>query len=422
MKAGGGRVQDPGVPRGEGAAGGGEIDAILARREIVHRENIARTAALDLLQELTDDHFRRVPVYAGPGPSGACALAAARHLMNYGAEVPVYQLGPREKMGAAARGEWATLGKMGVRFQETLSPEQTRTCVQAADEAGVAVVSMPEDDTSARQAAIEGALQGLLRETGVTRVVLEYNVRFRTPRPDPAEPVFTPQTPPLTRERARVLDTVAMETYGMAGLTLMENAGWGAAREAFMMLNNPASARVVVFCGRGHNGGDGFVIARHLSWWGVAVQVFLAGDRGLLLDDPGTQLDMLEDEGLQVLEIIDEAQIDSAAQAAARATLVVDALLGTGLSGAVRPNIAALIRAINESAAHVLAVDCPSGLDCNEGLPLGACVKAQRTATFAAPKEGFGRAQGPKLAGTVKVVDISLPHGLAERVAAGQDQ
>ena len=398
----------------------GGIDVILERRGIIHRENIARSAALDLLQELRDGHFRTVPVYAGPGPSGACALAAARHLINYGAEVPAFQLGPAEKMSAPTRGEWATLQKMGVRFREALSPEQTRSSVQAADEAGVAVVSMPEDDASFRQAAIEGALQGLLRETGVRRVVVEFNPRFRTRVPDPSEPMFSPQVPPVTRERARVFDTVAAQTYAMQGLALMENAGWGAAREAFMMLNNPGSAAVTVFCGRGHNGGDGFAIARHLRWWQVRVQVFLLGARGMLLDDPRTQLEILEDEGVQMLEILDHAQVASAAEAAAKATLVVDALLGTGLSGPVRPNIAALIRALNHAGTPVLAVDCPSGLDCNLGTPLGVCVRAARTATFAAPKAGFTRSQGPHLTGNVVVVDISLPKGLAERVAVGQ--
>jgi NAD(P)H-hydrate epimerase len=388
------------------------IDAIIERRSVIARENIARTAALDLLAEWRRGEYESVPVFAGPGPAGACALAAARHLMNFGAEAPVHILGPAERHCAAARAEAFTLRKMGSKPVEVVSPEQARACAEAADAAGVAVASMPDESASGAQAALEGALQGVLREISVRRVVVEHDLDFRTAVPDPVDAVFVPEAPPVTPERARLLDAAAIETFRIPSLALMENAGWAAAREAYLMLNNPRAARVAVYCGRGNNGGDGFVAARHLVSWGVDVQVFLAGDRSILLDDPKTDLEILEDAGVRVLDAVDEAQIAAAGQAAKGVSLIVDALLGTGLTGRVRPPLASLIEAIDASGAPVLAVDCPSGLDCGQGMPLGVCIHAKRTVAFGAAKTGFTMGRGPEFTGAVVVADISLPRML----------
>jgi NAD(P)H-hydrate epimerase len=213
---------------------------------------------------------------------------------------------------------------------------------------------------------------------------------------------------PLTREAMREVDRTAIEDVGIPGVVLMENAGRGATDVACEMLGDPAGARVVIVCGGGNNAGDGFVIARHLHNRGAHVAVRLLVPREKYKGDAETNLAIIEKMQLAVrpaepgdLELAD-------------ADLVVDALLGTGLSGEVREPFDAAIDAINAAGRPVLCVDLPSGLDANTGEILGCCVRGARTATFAAPKVGFTRGSGSELTGQVSVVDIGVPRELLE--------
>jgi len=211
-----------------------------------------------------------------------------------------------------------------------------------------------------------------------------------------------------TREEVREVDRIAIEDYAMPGVVLMENAGRGAAAVAREMLGAKEDARVAVVCGRGNNGGDGFVVARHLHNHGVAVTVHLLSPR-----------DKIGGDALVNLQIAEKMRLDIRRSAPGElglsgADLVVDALLGTGLSGEVREPYASAIRAINAAGKPVLAIDIPSGLDANTGEILGCCVRARRTATFALPKVGFTRNRGPEMTGRVTVVDIGIPRSILE--------
>ncbi len=220
---------------------------------------------------------------------------------------------------------------------------------------------------------------------------------------------------PRTRAEMRELDRRAVEEYAIPSLILMENAGRAAAEVACDMAR-PSDGGVLVFCGRGNNGGDGFVLARHLSNRGYAVQCYYAG---AIADvppgtDPGVNLRIVRRMGIPVLEHAREEDRERMARAVAWAALLVDALLGTGLSGPVREPYATLISFLNARRAPILALDIPSGLDCDTGEVLGKAVRATRTVTFGAPKVGFARGQGPELTGTVTVADISIPRALLE--------
>ncbi len=212
----------------------------------------------------------------------------------------------------------------------------------------------------------------------------------------------------LTREEMRAADRKAIEDYGMPGVILMENAGRGAAHCALEMLVEGRRARVSVVCGPGNNGGDGFVVARHLHNAGVSVAVRLLAPREKTTGDALVNLQIAEKMRLDIRHV-EPAELDFS-----EADLVVDAMLGTGLSGEVREPFAAAIRAINAAGKPVLAIDIPSGLDANTGRVLGGCVHATRTATFAAPKVGFIRNSGPEMAGEVTVVDIGMPRSILE--------
>ena len=196
----------------------------------------------------------------------------------------------------------------------------------------------------------------------------------------------------------------------MPGLALMENAGYWAAAELWRRLTDPAKSRVVVLAGRGNNGGDGFVIARHLVWWGVgSVRVYLAGKAADVLDDARVNLDYLAAPGIAVEELSRAGDAARAAAEIGRADWLVDALLGTGLTGKVRGPANGLIELARGSGKPVLAVDTPSGLDATSGAVLGAVLPAKVTVTFGVPKQGFSRGEGRATVGELVVADICLP-------------
>ena len=213
----------------------------------------------------------------------------------------------------------------------------------------------------------------------------------------------------VTAEQMREIDRKAIQDRGIPSLTLMESAGRAVAEAAARMTQVCPSRPVVIICGRGNNGGDGFVVARHLIEMGRKVQVFLAARRDQLSGDAEANLRRLAEEGLAVSEIETAAP---AARACARAGLIVDALLGTGLSGSVRGLARELIDAMNEAGAAVLAVDVPSGLDADGGKPLGRAVRADETVTMGLPKLGFFLHPGMDYTGRVTVADIGFPPDL----------
>lgn len=216
---------------------------------------------------------------------------------------------------------------------------------------------------------------------------------------------------PLSRDEVRDVDRRAIEEYGMPGVVLMENAGRGAAD---LLWSQRPQGPLVVCAGAGNNGGDGFVIARHLENRGAKVTVLLFSAPGKLHGDAATNYRILT-AAKTPLRIhgtdFDDAQLDTLLQ---EAEWIVDALLGTGMQGAVREPFAGIIAAINRAGRKVLAVDLPSGLDCDTGRPLGECVRATRTATFVAPKLGFANPESRRWTGPVDVIDIGVPRMMLE--------
>jgi NAD(P)H-hydrate epimerase len=219
---------------------------------------------------------------------------------------------------------------------------------------------------------------------------------------------------PLSREEVRDVDRRALEELGMPGVVLMENAGRGAAE---LLIQLGIGGRVVVCAGRGNNGGDGFVIARHLEIRGFDVRVLLFADSLKLEGDAATNFHILRSAGTPVFEYHTATNLETWAADLRSAAWIVDALLGTGMQGTVREPTATVIHHINDSGVPVLAVDLPSGLDCDTGQPLGACVRAAHTATFVSRKIGFDSPGADQFTGQVHVVDIGVPHMLLTRYA-----
>jgi len=205
----------------------------------------------------------------------------------------------------------------------------------------------------------------------------------------------------LTAEEMAEADRVAIEDFGIDVLSLMENAGVGASNLARRMLGGSVVGRgVCCLVGRGNNGGDGLVAARHLHDWGARVKVLLGGERADLRDVPAKQLGIVDKMGIP----IDGPEGDFGG-----AELLVDALLGYGSRGSPREPVAGMIRRANGSRIPILAVDIPSGLDATTGEPNEPCVVAKATVTFGLPKTGFLNPRAMKFVGDLYVADISMP-------------
>jgi NAD(P)H-hydrate epimerase len=211
----------------------------------------------------------------------------------------------------------------------------------------------------------------------------------------------------VTAAEMRALDRWTIE-HGTPGRVLMERAGAGAARVLRERLRAPRGPTVIV-CGRGNNGGDGFVIARHLRRAGVPVEVWLVARPEDVRGDAADALAAWRKGRGPVHDLTHLERVPALAARLRKAAAVVDALFGTGLNAPVTDVAAAAIEAINACGAPVLAVDIASGLSADTGLPLGVAVRATVTATFALPKVGQVIYPGVDHTGLLAVVDIGIP-------------
>ncbi|MBI4587288.1 MAG: NAD(P)H-hydrate dehydratase [Candidatus Rokubacteria bacterium] len=215
--------------------------------------------------------------------------------------------------------------------------------------------------------------------------------------------------PVFTAEEMRRLDRRAATELGIPGATLMENAGAGASREIRTAFGPLRGRKVVILCGKGNNGGDGFVVARHLLRGGANVRVFLFGGARDVRGDAAVKLrEFRRSRAARMTEVRADG-LAEVERALSNGDFVVDALLGTGLTGPAEGLIAGAIRAINASGRPVVALDLPSGLSSDTGAHLGPTVAATLTTTFAGLKRGLLLFPGAAHAGTVRVVPIGIP-------------
>lgn len=226
----------------------------------------------------------------------------------------------------------------------------------------------------------------------------------------------------FTRDRIRELDRLAVAELRIPSVLLMEHASLGLARHVDEMA---PEGNVLIVCGTGNNAGDGLALARHLFLAGRDVRVLLAGEDASYSGDSGQNLEMARRVGVPITRA-GNAGVDASFHAAAghvdQLGLVVDALLGTGLTGAPRGTIAALIRGVNAlrvAGVRVLAVDIPSGLDADTGRPAGTeqdVVVADRTVTFVGMKRGFLSVDAQRFIGDVAIEAIGTPMELSDRL------
>lgn len=214
----------------------------------------------------------------------------------------------------------------------------------------------------------------------------------------------------MTVEQCRQFDQRAINVVGVPGAVLMENAGRSCAEIIIERLKKTGGRKICIFCGTGNNGGDGFVIARHLYNAGLLPSVFVCGDAAKIKGDAEINYKIISNMGIAVNEINITAENieEQIAAAAGSCDLIADAIFGTGFKGALTGGFEKIVKKINSLGKTVVAVDCPSGLNCDAGVPDGAAIEADITVTFAAGKCGFKNSKSQKYTGEVYVASIGI--------------
>jgi len=216
----------------------------------------------------------------------------------------------------------------------------------------------------------------------------------------------------VNARQMRDLDRAAIEDCGIAGIDLMEHAGCGTADYILRTFPEASSGKVTVLCGRGNNGGDGFVIARRLLQAGAQVCAVLLADCECVQGDARVNLDAFRSLGGRIVEITSDQDLHLANPELTNVNLFVDALLGTGLTNDVTGLYGRFIEAVGATKTPVVAVDIPSGIDAATGRVLGCALRAHSTCTFGLPKYGHILYPGAAHTGELIIIDIGIPQHL----------
>ena len=222
----------------------------------------------------------------------------------------------------------------------------------------------------------------------------------------------------LNRDQVRAVDSRAINAYGIPSIILMENAGRGVVDTLCRLgIDGP----VVVGCGRGNNGGDGLVVARHLDLRRFEVTVLMSCHPDTLSGDAATNYRILARTDVPIQIMSGDTWPDHVVvREAETASWVVDAFLGTGATGAPRPPLDRILRHFNALAAKRLAIDVPSGVDCDTGEVADGAFRADHTCTLVAAKPGLLAESAKAHVGQLHVLDIGAPRKLIDEVAAGR--
>jgi len=212
----------------------------------------------------------------------------------------------------------------------------------------------------------------------------------------------------ISPDEARRIDQAAMRDYAIPGILLMENAGRSVS-DSISREYKPC--KVLIFAGKGNNGGDGLVVARHLTNRGYSVQVVLLEDPALLKSDPLLNFSIMDKMKIPWVRMgaVFEEKVSISCQ---ESELVVDAIFGIGINSPVSGVFERAIRIINGSQRPVVSIDIPSGLDADTGQVHGVAVKATKTVTLVLPKRGLFEGEGPQHSGEIEVADIGIPREL----------
>jgi NAD(P)H-hydrate epimerase len=213
----------------------------------------------------------------------------------------------------------------------------------------------------------------------------------------------------LNAAQMREADRRTIEDIGIPSLVLMENAGRQVVAAIEAVHSDLVERKVAVLCGRGNNGGDGFVVARTLMQRGIDVSVFVIGRVGEVRGDARINLEILGRLGITVVEIADSQAWDLHFTEISDCTLIVDAIFGTGLNAPLSGLLETVVADVNGAGIPVVAIDLPSGLSADTHDPIGDSIEAGMTVTLAAPKISLVLPPAETRAGDIVIADIGIP-------------
>ena len=224
----------------------------------------------------------------------------------------------------------------------------------------------------------------------------------------------------LSCQQCRDADRIAIEELGVPSLTLMENAGLGCA-DAILDLDSDDG--IVILCGKGNNGGDGFVIARRLQAKGRAVAVVLVTKPESISGDAQINMQRLANTGIPMVSVSAETNVEQirtllASTNGVPTSVIVDAMLGTGANGRLKPPYDQVVDVANAMDVTRVAVDLPSGLNGDNGQVTHQAFRAELTCTFIARKQGMNTANGRDHCGEIRLIDIGLPEEAIQRISS----
>lgn len=219
----------------------------------------------------------------------------------------------------------------------------------------------------------------------------------------------------LSRDEVRRIDEIAIQQYGIPGIVLMENAGRGAAEHLIDIVDDQPC---FILCGKGNNAGDGYVIARHLQLLGGNPEIIQLADPAGLRGDAATNWQICQRAAIPTTVVTLQNET-SELRKVQQAGYLVDAILGTGARGAPQDRFARFIEAANQASAVRIAIDIPTGLDCDSGITSKPCFQAAYTLTFVARKKGCALPSAEPFVGKTHVIPIGIPVDLLRRYTDG---
>lgn len=215
-----------------------------------------------------------------------------------------------------------------------------------------------------------------------------------------------------TAQQMREIDEQAINQYGIPEIVLMENAGVEVAKSIDQVIGKIAGKKICIFAGKGNNGGDGFVAARHLSNQGAKVKVYIIGDAQKIQGAARINLAILQKMRIEVVSVLSERDWDKVKIALALSDCLIDALIGTGFNCELRIEMEKIINMMNDASKPIVAIDLPSGVEANTGKVPVTAIKAVLTVSFGLAKVGLIFYPGAAYAGEILVADIGLPNVL----------
>ncbi len=214
----------------------------------------------------------------------------------------------------------------------------------------------------------------------------------------------------VTASEMRHIDEDTINNIGIPGIVLMENAGLSVVNAIERNFHKSSIGKVSIFVGKGNNGGDGLVIARHLKNKGYDVKIYLLSSSDKFQGDALINLQIVQNMmGLSIETILSESELEYHKKSITNSNLLIDAIFGTGLTGPIRDIPAKVIDFLNDTGLPIVAVDLPSGLDSDTGKVEGSCIRATLTVTMGLPKRGLLLYPGANFVGKLEIADIGIP-------------